>query len=188
MWPVALEICPDVLKFCPGFRFERPARRKLRTGTAPLRFTRPSTPPSQPSPFRRRLLQGEDDEAALQQSQGTLRRTQALLFGIFYVYQKERIASSKVAVAARLLLEYAQLVLLVLQPSFGFRINAGFWLWQVLNWVAHFSTGVVAKGYSLYIGVLIALSVLVFVALLLAAWVGWCFRHENSGKLLRFKL
>jgi len=80
--------------------------------------------------------------------------------------------------AARVCLDFIQLLLLVLRPEYGFQFNTDLWVWNAIKWV-EFANPLTSESYEFYV-VWIYVGVAILVSAMgVALWVSWCFKSNH---------
>ncbi|GLC33063.1 hypothetical protein PLESTB_000374500 [Pleodorina starrii] len=103
---------------------------------------------------------------------------QAAVFGVLYTLAKEKLDRSKRFAVARLVLDFLQCFILIVNPAYGWSIDTAAWYWKAVKWV-HFSNPIVAKGYHFFVSILYSLAAALAVSVVLCVWVGWCFKNDR---------
>ncbi|GLI64845.1 hypothetical protein VaNZ11_008226 [Volvox africanus] len=103
---------------------------------------------------------------------------QAAVFGVLYTLAKEKLDTSKRFAVARLVLDFLQCFILIVNPAYGWSIDTAAWYWKAIKWV-HFSNPIVAKGYHFFVSILYSLAAALAVSVVLCVWVGWCFKNDR---------
>ncbi|GFR48517.1 hypothetical protein Agub_g10412 [Astrephomene gubernaculifera] len=103
---------------------------------------------------------------------------QAAVFGVLYTLAKEKLDTSKRFAFARLVLDFLQCFILIVNPAYGWSIDEKAWYWKTIKWV-HFSNPIIAKGYHFFVSILYSLASALAVSIVLCIWVGWCFKNDR---------
>ncbi|KAG2493479.1 hypothetical protein HYH03_008295 [Edaphochlamys debaryana] len=103
---------------------------------------------------------------------------QAAVFGVLYTLAKEKLDTSKRFAFARLVLDFLQCFILIVNPTYGWEIDTSAWYWKAINWV-HFSNPIISKGYNFFVAILYTLAGALAVSIALCVWVGWCFKNDR---------
>ncbi|KAG2450719.1 hypothetical protein HYH02_004557 [Chlamydomonas schloesseri] len=103
---------------------------------------------------------------------------QAAVFGVLYTLAKEKLDTSKRFAFAKLILDFLQCFILIVNPSYGWAIDTNAWYWKAIKWV-HFSNPIIAKGYNFFVAILYVLAAALAISIMLCVWVGWCFKNDR---------
>ncbi|WIA37851.1 hypothetical protein OEZ86_014704 [Tetradesmus obliquus] len=102
----------------------------------------------------------------------------AAVFGVLGTLLKERWEDSRRYLALRFTMEHLQLLLILLQPHFGWRFNYEHWGWQVPNYVL-VKDLIVPMGDGVFVLVMYAMVALAGLSLCGCGWI--CYTFTRNG-------
>ncbi|GLC40592.1 hypothetical protein PLESTM_001090800 [Pleodorina starrii] len=100
------------------------------------------------------------------------------IFGVLYTVSKEKNLTSVKFAFFRLLLDFLQLWLLVVNPSYGWAINAKNTAWEVVSFI-QLNAFLAARGYTFFLGIFYLFVGLLGVNLALSVWVAYSFSNNR---------
>mmetsp|Transcript_10121 Transcript_10121/g.26269 ORF Transcript_10121/g.26269 Transcript_10121/m.26269 type:complete len:2025 (-) Transcript_10121:314-6388(-) len=118
--------------------------------------------------------QEEDEGELLNQRRGVIQPAFSVLHTLAQVKYDYLLRFT----AARIILEFLQLLLLVLRPAYGFEINTDLWVWHAIKWV-EFANPLTSDSYEFYVAWIYVGVVVLVLSVGVGVWISWCHKNNN---------
>ncbi|KAG2446182.1 hypothetical protein HXX76_000775 [Chlamydomonas incerta] len=109
------------------------------------------------------------------------------VFGVLFTIVKERYNTGIRWLLLKIALDFLQLFTVVFKPSDGWVIKQDLWLWKLLR-TFQFEDFIKPRGYTIFLVALYTMIGLLVFALVLSAWVAWCFQERSFPAVWPIKL
>ncbi|KAG2440500.1 hypothetical protein HYH02_010378 [Chlamydomonas schloesseri] len=109
------------------------------------------------------------------------------VFGVLFTIVKERYNTGIRWLLLKIALDFLQLFTVVFKPNDGWVIKQDLWLWKLLR-MLQFDDFIKPRGYTIFLVALYIMIGLLVFALVLSAWVAWCFQQRSFPAVWPIKL